>query len=578
MTPARHPFWHTVWSALLIAAVVLLTRGAMIATHQSPRYDDEFHLDRGISFLRKDLGSRRVNDPPFGGAVGALPLFVTGSYNASPSVDMGLYGHRLSPETLLMLVALWKSALFLPLVAVVFLWTRELYGVAAAWVAIAALLIEPTFAAHTPIASVDVLGVEGIVIACFALWKYFQRPAIGRLLLVCLAIATALMLKHTALILPGVAGLFAAIWWGAKPWLDGETLVAWRGHLRQRVGHALLAIPVGLMCLWSLSLFDVSVPLRKKDSDTYANKTLRELMRTPMPNGVYLRSFETGVVHASEGHPNFFEGVKGRLGTWRYFPTLATYKLPVGELALLAVGVASLAWRRPRFDELSLALPAVAWSALMIHSELNIGFRHFLPPLAFLLMLASRAVADGARLRLRTIIAGACCAVAFGETLRFHPNYLPFTNGLRGEPWLVFSDSNLDWGQSLPALRKWADARKDDRPIAFAYFGWEVPTALDHYLGGSKVKVVMRPPYGDQQPGALPTRGLFVVSPVALAGVYDREDRLKPLWKLKPIEVIDGCLLVYDLDAQPIEWPRVKQGRRKDPSDRTAWSTSQPAD
>ena len=105
-------------------------------------------------------------------------------------------------------------------------------------------------------------------------------------------------------------------------------------------------------------------------------------------------------------------------------------------------------------------------------------------------------------------------------------------------------------------MRKWADARTDDRPIALAFFGPEDPVVLDHSLAGSRIDVVLRTPYDRATPGALPTRGWFVVSPVALAGVYDTTDPLRPLRGVAPAEVIDGCLLAYDLDrpGRPIVW------------------------
>lgn len=560
------PFWRSIWPAVIVATIVLVGRGAMIAANQSERYDDEYHLNRGLAFLRGDVGGRKLNDPPLGEALGALPLLVTGSYNADPAIDMGIFGHRRSPETLLLLVGVWKSLLLVPMVAVAFLWTRELYGLASAWFAVALLLIEPTIAAHAPLPSVDVIGVEGIVIACYAVWQYVRRPTMPRLLLAAAAVALGMMLKNTALILPGVALLFAALCWiarrNATSTHDGA-----RRSWRRRVAHVAIGAVALPLCLWAMSGFDVSVPMRKQDVSPEMNRSVARLMRKPWPAGVYVRSVVTGIDHMRRGHASFLNGEKLWGGRPQYFPIVATYKLPVGLGAALALGVASLAWRRPRFEELSLALPLAVYLATLLNTQINIGFRHFLPVVAFALLLATRAIADAPASRFarwRAIVAIACCGIAFVETARVHPNYLSFTNALRGPPWLKISDSNLDWGQSLPALRRWADARTDDRPIRFAYFGWELPDALRHHLGGSRVEVVMRPRFNEAQPAALPTRGIFVVSPVALAGVYDRSDRLRPLRGVKPVEVIDGCLLVYDLDRMKkrIQWPKIQPPKK----------------
>src|SRR5207249_1343423 len=62
-----------------------------------------------------------------------------------------LYGNRWSPPALLTLIALWKSALFVPVIAVIFQWCRAIYGSAAAWLTTTMILVDPTFAAHIPI-------------------------------------------------------------------------------------------------------------------------------------------------------------------------------------------------------------------------------------------------------------------------------------------------------------------------------------------------------------------------------------------------------------------------------------------
>ena len=53
----------------------------------------------------------------------------------------------------------------------------------------AAMVIEPTTKrilfeenAHVPLPTLDVIGTEGIVIACFLAWRYARQPTWGRLL------------------------------------------------------------------------------------------------------------------------------------------------------------------------------------------------------------------------------------------------------------------------------------------------------------------------------------------------------------------------------------------------------------
>jgi hypothetical protein len=567
--------------ALLISALVLVPRGLLISNAQSERYDDEYHLNRGVAFLRHAIGDRALNDPPLGEALTAMPLVVTGSYSPDPAVDMGIYGHQRSPEALLNLIAIWKTILFLPMIAVAFLWVRELYGPRAGWVAVALLLIEPTFAAHIPLPTIDVLGVEGIVFACYAAWKYFQRPTFARLFLMCLAVAFALVIKHTAVILPGAIGALAVVWWVVIPWRlsrgggfvpgpdDSPENVpsVWR----RRAFQVLLACVLVPLCMWALMGFEVSQPLKSASAGKYPDTQVIRLLLHNWPMGAYIRAFATGFLHAESGHSSFLLGVSSLQGWWYYFPVVAAYKLPVGILALLLIGVASVFKLKPRIAELSLLIPAVAWTVFMMSSNINIGFRHFLPALTFILLLSARAAVASKRWMWTTVVA---LVVAGVHTLTYHPNYLSYLNAPYENPYLAISDSNLDWGQGLKQVRDWSLRQAKDRPIALAFFGTENDTSLHHYLDGTPVQVVLRTPYDKaelQRP--LPTTGLFVVSPFVLSGTYDVQHRqgaraspltitnyqlvgrrlsstdgLRQLWAEAPVELIGQSLLVYDLD------------------------------
>ena len=82
------------------------------------------------------------------------------------------------------------------------------------------LLVEPTFAAHVPLAALDALGMGGILVACYFAWRFFDDPSRGRLVAAACAIPFALLLKQTAIILPIVVLGYAALCWGLKPFLD----------------------------------------------------------------------------------------------------------------------------------------------------------------------------------------------------------------------------------------------------------------------------------------------------------------------------------------------------------------------
>jgi hypothetical protein len=64
---------------------------------------------------------------------------------------------------------------------------------------------------------------------------------------------------------------------------------------------------------------------------------------------------------------------------------------------------------------------------------------------------------------------------------RIHPHYLAYFNELAGGPekgYLHLSDSNVDWGQDLPALSQWLGEHADAAhggELYFSYFGFDRP-------------------------------------------------------------------------------------------------------
>src|SRR5688572_11101970 len=104
------------WLAVLVAAAIVLPRSALVSRAQSEGFDDEYHLSRGMAFWYGTLSGARLNDPPLGAAISAIPMVLLGC--KIPDDGHVLYNQRISLENLLTIIALWKSLLFLPMVGV----------------------------------------------------------------------------------------------------------------------------------------------------------------------------------------------------------------------------------------------------------------------------------------------------------------------------------------------------------------------------------------------------------------------------------------------------------------------------
>jgi 4-amino-4-deoxy-L-arabinose transferase-like glycosyltransferase len=507
------------WYALVLALLVTLPRAILIREAHSQTSDDDYHLVRGLEFLQRDPGlvNRELNDPPLGQAIAALPLWIMGGTTHGRDEGTAIYGQTAySPETALMAVAIWKVLLFLPLVAVVFCWCRQLYGLPAAWFGVSLLLFEPTITAHLHLAALDVISTSGIVCACFFGWRYFERPSVGRMILASGACAVALLLKHTAILVPAIFCGYGLLDWFHRRAVVADTLALRNGMLK----GALLA----LVAMWLLLWLDLS-PVRQAGA---------------MPGGLYISSVLDARDHVKAPNDAYLWGDVRRGGWWYYFPAVAAYKVPIAIALILTMGLASLARVRPRWQEWALVLPMIWYVVFLLCQNINIGWRHFLPAYVFMLLAASRCMAAGLTWR---VLGWAAIGVTAIDIARWHPDYIAYINWPRPDVYQAISDSNIDWGQGLKQANDWLDANPAfiaGRPV-YVRASAVSNRAVRHYLGRRVIQL--------HAADVCPAHGVLILSPVSLSGISESEDDYASLRGVAPHAVIGHSLRVYDLDA-----------------------------
>jgi len=207
----------------------------------------------------------------------------------------------------------------------------------------------------------------------------------------------------------------------------------------------------------------------------------------------------------------FFNGDYSLTGWRSFFPYTALVKTPLPVFGVLALALAAIIARwellrrregtpllRSALGSLSTGLPlltlfAVYWAAAIL-SHLNIGHRHLLPTYPPLFILGGAAAAwwrrpadhpvAGTRRRWRAAAPGLALAgllaLAAAETIGRFPNYLSYFNGLAGgrdHAYRHLVDSSLDWGQDLPAAKRYLTAHAQDGPFYLSYFGVASPAS-----------------------------------------------------------------------------------------------------
>jgi hypothetical protein len=167
-------------------------------------------------------------------------------------------------------------------------------------------------------------------------------------------------------------------------------------------------------------------------------------------------------------------------------------------------------------------LLGVYWTAAL-SSPLNIGHRHILPTYPALFVLAGGA---GLWFQRSTPVAAAVVALLLAgfalESVRAYPHELAYFNQLvdRRQAYRHLVDSSLDWGQDLPGLRDWLNARgKDFSSTYLAYFGTARPESYG--ITAEWIPVAGWLPR-DREAGRMAElrAGVYCISATALQSVY----------------------------------------------------------
>jgi len=554
--------------ALLLALFFQLTRGA---PRNSVTFDEGQHIARGYAYLKTgDLRFQRFKSahPPGMAILEAAPLMLLPNM-PEPSTLPGWS----EPDTLIFAKQLvWKSPdieklmfaarvpvmlVTLLLAAFVFRWASDLGGgPTVGLVAMCLCAFDPNIIAHGMLATTD-LGVTAFsFIALYCLWKSLRRPSPGVLAAAGITLGLALMAKMTALLLLPVSALLILVlgmsarradYFARAPFI--ERLVAPVRHLGRRrlLGLVVMAAAVygiGFLLVWTIYRFEV-----------------RQLpgLPIPIPAATHLTSIWKAQQHLDVGHPTFLMGQVSEKGWWYYFPVAFLIKTPIPLLALLIVAAISFIWKNRRWsDALPLAVFSGAYVVLALFSSVEIGYRHLMPLLPCLFVLAAQiSNLQSPTSSLRRLLAprslGPLVILLLiwqvAGAVSIFPNYLTFFNEFVGGPkngWKYLVDSNLDWGQSLVELRSYIARNRLGR-IVLSATGFANPTvygiAYDPLppMPDPRNVVHFAPEPGRYYIGA---HNLQIGSPID-------HDVFGWFREREPGEWIGNAILVYDVPQRP---------------------------
>ncbi len=564
--PSRFCLFAALFLLLLFfAQVTTAARQTSLTSDEGPQ------LTSGYSYLRTGDPHLIVLDghPPLAKVWAALPLLAVadlGSPDSAPSwastdpisllwvTEEFFYPYR-PLDRLVIPGRLMVALLGVLLGSLVYRWAVDLFG---HWAGLGALLwvtVDPNLLAHAGLATNDLAVTVGSLAALYTFWRLLHRPNVGRALLAGLALGLALSTKLNALLLLPAQGLLLLVFL-LRPPRRHQPPSLHTIHYPLPFLLAVLAWLVAAFTLWAGYGFE----LRTLPGWPF-----------PLPAGTHWLLLERVVEATGGGHPAFLMGRLSTTGWWYYFPLAFAIKTPLPVLFLLLAALVALVggWqRRPLVDELALGGFVLLYTAATVYSRLNIGYRHILPILPLLAILAARLLTPTTR-RLPSLLSRLpptayrlpLYALFLWQTigtLSIWPFHLAFFNELVGgaeQGYRYLVDSNGDWGQNWKALHEYMEREGIDRVRLSTFV--EYSAALDWY----GVSYDPLPPL-HAAPGVLPSRlnpppGVYAISTTTLQGVLLADPGMYDWFRHRePDARIGHTLFVYRVGepVRPAGW------------------------
>jgi len=476
-------------------------------------------------------------------------------------------------------------------------WAWRLGSPVAAVVATAAFCFDPNFLAHSPLVKNDVPITLVFLLLMGAIWLLGERATLVRCAAVILLVAIALTTKFSGLLaFPMLAIALVCRSAIDRPWL----VLKWSLPTRpRRFGASLALLAASILFayffIWACYGFrfgpssDPTAKFDFKDPILAIAENEMTLRQNPVPSAPSDSQLARWVVQwkpdaivrigkvvnshhllpqawlfgflytygTSLGRRAFLCGQIRIQGWWYYFPLAMLFKTPVATLAGLGLSlgcwIRSARRRAEAWDMWAVCAGVIApafYLAVAMHTNLDIGLRHIFPIYPFLFIFLGVTAAQACSRWPKTT--GCALVLLFAgliaETVSAYPDYIPFFNvaagGSRGGLRLL-SDSNIDWGQDLPAVARW-QREHPDRQLYLCQFALPDPRYYKiHYIA---MPGTYHTHQDETAPSGLPP--VFAISAVALQGTYMQPEFQRDIYdrflKTQPFEVLDGTIYLFN--------------------------------
>lgn len=462
-------FWHNhKWNlACFVVIVFFVVLSVGSALHESLVYDEIFYIQEGVANLTSRVFSDPYN-PPLVRELTALPLVFLPSI--LPQSDIAAIQY--------LSARLVTVGLGIVLLCSVYMFVKRRAGPVTAFLAVLFLALEPTVLAHSHYITSD------IGVTLFFFWAYWawlvmlHRSTWIHAVFLGVAVGLAFASKISAtpyVLVSAAAALFCEKKMSGFRWL-------WK---KKRL--LVVSLVITMFVVWSTYFFQTNVIIAGRDDSNRVSERILQyaknknfnvlvsamyaLQHQPVPLGDYLATVKNTLLRP----PVAQEEVKGSI-----FMNIFL-KMPIPILLLVVIGLLQ------RHIALYV-IPIVAVVVTTLNAATMPWVRYVLPAYPFLVIIAAIGVRKlgqisptsshfakgsvGLRGVKGMISAGLLLWYVVGS-VRAYPHFISYANefaGPAGSRYQLLTDSNIDWGQSLPDIAGFV-RREQPGHLSFSYFG-----------------------------------------------------------------------------------------------------------
>lgn len=556
----------------MFLVALLSSKGAFGDPGDSGTVDEIAHIPSGYTYVADQDFRLNPEHPPLAKALAGLPLVLKNfrgpetnwSWEGLNQWESGwymIYHAGNDPKEVFFWSRLPMMLLMVLLGIILFKWAKELYGSKVGLIVLLLYAFYPDVLAHGRLVTTDVAAALGYTLAVYFFDRLTREITWRNILYASLALALAQLLKFSAFLLFIIFFILVIV----KSIMERKQ----GGFLRQFwvMFKSFFAVSfLSLIFVWIAYIpfvFNMSPEITHRVIDVNLSSGpgvafFRNILHSLEGNvitraiGHYLLGMVMVVVRVEGGNNTFILGhLSDKAISW-YFPVAWLLKTSITIIVGTFLSLAYLVWRFPRDQKNKwllavILMPVIVYWGFTLKGSLNIGIRHLMPTVPFVLLLIGFFVKD--LLAKRNVWTNAAVGVFLvyfvGSTLWHYPNFIAYFNEFtpKDQRYTRLIDSSLDWGQDLLRLKKYIEENKINS-IKIDYFGGSVPS---YYISQAQE---WHSSYG-------PTTGWLAVSATfyqssKLTGAKEGTWSYEWLDKFEPKEIIGGSILVFNISSDDL--------------------------